>query len=398
MNLSVRNYEIQEGSRQTIGEAAFSDREYERRLHALRGEMAANGVDVFISFGPENIFYLTGHDTPAYQYVQACVVTMEGMPINVLRHIDASNTLYNSWSKLAVTYLDDEDPVAAVLALVRRLAGKGARIGMEDEAFFISPKRYMALAGMLQDEGYRTKGLNVVGELRLVKSPEEISCIRRAALITEKAMAASIEAAREGANENDIAAETWRALVQNGGQFPGLPPFVTSGPRMCLAHATWSGRTLRRGDSIGFEIPGVMNRYVAPLYRCGTVGEADPAFGKLAEACISSLDLLTSRIRPGLAASAVHQIHVDNFARFGLEVDHRTGYSVGVNYAPDWGEGNELSITAAETRELAAGMTFHLVPGVFIGDRTHITISETVLVTESGCEVITNFPRNLFTV
>ena len=49
-----------------------------------------------------------------------------------------------------------------------------------------------------------------------------------------KAMTAAIGASSEGVNENDIAAEVWRALVGNGGEFPGLPPFVTSGPRMCL--------------------------------------------------------------------------------------------------------------------------------------------------------------------
>lgn len=167
---------------------------------------------------------------------------------------------------------------------------------------------------------------------------------------------------------------------------------------MCLAHATWSGRQLQAGDSLGFEIPGVVNRYVAPIYRCGTIGKPDAGFERLAEACISSLEALAASMRPGAVAADIHQVHVDNFARYKLIVDHRTGYSVGVNYAPDWGEGNELSITRTEQRELKPGMVFHLVPGVFIDDRTHITISETVLVTETGCEVVTRYPRSLFTV
>jgi Xaa-Pro dipeptidase len=398
LTVIARNFEVQKGTEATISALPFSNAEYERRLAALRRDMGASGVDVFIAFGPENIFYLTGHDTPAYQYVQACVVTTDGMPVNVLRHIDASNTLYNSWSKLAVGYQDEDEPILAIFALVQRLARPGATVGLEDEAFFISPKRYAMLISLLNGAGYRTIGTNPVGTLRLTKSAEEIACIRRAALISEKAMTAAIGASSEGVNENDIAAEVWRALVGNGGEFPGLPPFVTSGPRMCLAHATWSGRLLKAGDSLGFEIPGVVNRYVAPIYRCGTVGKPDAVFEKLAEACISSLEALASGIKPGVAAADIHQAHVDNFSRYGLVVDHRTGYSVGVNYAPDWGEGNELSLTRTETRALKPGMVFHLVPGVFIDNRTHITISETVLVTETGCEVITRFPRALFVV
>ena len=56
-------------------------------------DMALTDLNAFIAFGPENINYLTGHDTPAYQYLQACVVTHEGPPVNLLRSIDASNTL-----------------------------------------------------------------------------------------------------------------------------------------------------------------------------------------------------------------------------------------------------------------------------------------------------------------
>ncbi|TPJ41591.1 aminopeptidase P family protein [Mesorhizobium sp. B2-7-1] len=398
MTMIARNFEVQKGTEATISKLPFSNEEYERRLEALRREMRTAGVDVFISFGPENIFYLTGHDTPAYQYVQACVVTMDATPINVIRHIDASNTLYNSWSKLAVGYQDEDEPISAIFALVQQVAKPDATIGLEDEAFFVSPKRYAMLTGLLQGAGYKTTATNPVGTLRLTKSAEEISCIRRAARISEKAMAAAIGAAGEGVNENFIAAEVWRVLVGNGGEFPGLPPFVTSGPRMCLAHATWSGRQLQAGDSLGFEIPGVVNRYVAPIYRCGTIGKPNAGFEKLAEACITSLEVLTASIKPGAVAADIHQVHVDNFSRYKLIVDHRTGYSVGVNYAPDWGEGNELSITRTERRELKPGMVFHLVPGVFIDDRTHITISETVLVTETGCEVITQYPRPLFIV
>jgi len=390
--------QIEEGPSQTISAPAFSDQEYERRLERLRQKMLEEDVDIFIAFGPENIFYLTGHDTPAYQYVQACVVTMEGRPVNVIRHIDASNTLYNSWSKKVVAYLDEDEPVDVIFALVDQLVTKGSRIGLEDQAFFISPRRYVLLTDRLHAQGYKTTGINPVGDLRLVKSAEEIATIRRAAKVTQKAMAAAISSSHEGANENDIAGAIWQALVTNGGQFPGLPPFVTSGPRMCLAHATWSGRVLQAGDCLGFEIPGVVNRYVAPLYRCGTVGKPSASFEKLADACHSSMDIMVNAIKPGVRAADIHKLHVDNFARFGLEVKHRAGYSVGVNYPPDWGEGNELSLTHAEMRELRAGMVFHLVPGVYISDKAHIIISETILVTQTGCEIITDYPRQLFSV
>ena len=71
----------------------FSINEYQGRPEALRADMALADIDAFIAFGPENINYLTGHDSPAYQYLQACVVTHDGPLVNLLRSIDASNTL-----------------------------------------------------------------------------------------------------------------------------------------------------------------------------------------------------------------------------------------------------------------------------------------------------------------
>ena len=88
--------EIVEGTGPLVEPLPFTGDEYARRLDALRADMAAAGLDAFVAFGPENINYLTGHDTPAYQYLQACLVTHDRPPVNLLRSIDASNTLLRS--------------------------------------------------------------------------------------------------------------------------------------------------------------------------------------------------------------------------------------------------------------------------------------------------------------
>jgi Xaa-Pro dipeptidase len=363
---------------------------------ALRHEMAANDLDIFLTFSPENIFYLTGHDTPAYQYLQCCVVTHGEDPINVLRSIDASNTLKNSWSRRAVVYADNDDPVSAVIAALTSTGSKSATIGIEDQGFFVTPKRHSELVNKLQNLGNRVVAQHLVERLRLVKSREEMAHIRAAASITDQAMTAAIDCAREGLNENDIAARTWETLVKLGGEFPGLPPFIVSGPRTSLGHATWAGRTLRKGDPLAFEIPGVVHRYVAPLFRCGSVGAPSEEMRRIEAACISSLELLIENMKPGARIHDLHRMSVDNFARRGFAVGHRSGYSVGVNYAPDWGEGSELSIMTGENRELEAGMVFHLVPGIYVEDKCVVVISDTVAVREAGCERLTSIPRELF--
>src|SRR5690606_34435821 len=140
--------------------------------------------------------------------------------------------------------------------------------------------------GMLAAAGKTVVEQAFIEDLRLIKSPAEIAWIRQAATATEAAMTAAVAMAAEGVNENDIAACVWTALIKHRGEFPGLPPFIVSGPRTSLGHATWSGRTLQQGDSLAFEIPGVVARYVAPMFRCGVVGEMSDDLRRLEAATV----------------------------------------------------------------------------------------------------------------
>jgi Xaa-Pro dipeptidase len=376
----------------------FPDSEYEARIEKLRAKMRAGGIDVLVSFSPENINYLTGHDTPAYQYLQACVVAGSGMPVNVLRSIDASNTFYRSWNRTAVVYEDSDDPVVCLTRLVLAMIGDGHRVALETDPCFVGASRYNRLV-----RNFTLRGLDVVEQdhveqLRLIKSAREIGKIRAATHVASQTMRAAVAMAGSGVNENDIAACVWSSLIGHGGEFPGLPPFIVSGKRTSLGHATWSGRTLQTGDTLAFEFPGVVARYAGPLFRSGIVGEKTGALKQLEAATLRSLELLMAAMRPGITCDALHAINVASFARSGYQLGHRSGYSVGLNYAPDWGEGNILSIRAGEMRVIEEGMVFHLVPGIYVPGEHVVVISETVVVTSDGCECLTDYPRALFQV
>lgn len=391
-------FAISEGSGDLVEALPFTTTEYEHRLAALRHELASLDADAFVSFTPENIYYLTGHDTPGYYFFQACVVTAKGMPVNVLRRIESTNTLWRSWGRRAVIYEDRDDPVAATLWLLRELGVASGKIALEGESFFVTARRYAALVAGIEQSGGSVMHAQPVEGLRLIKTDEEIAYLRRGARIVSTAMEAAVAASREGATENDVAAEMLASLVRAGGEYAGLPPFITSGPRTSLCHATWGGRTLVNGDVLAYELPGVFKRYVAPLFRCGTVGPAADDVRALADACRGSLEAVIAAIRPGVTSGELHEASRSNFERegFGDLLGHRTGYSVGINYPPDWGEGHIFSVWADDDRPVQAGMALHLVPGIFVPGRHLIVISDTVLVTSTGCEVLTDFSRDLF--
>jgi Xaa-Pro dipeptidase len=377
----------------------FSDREFQRRLDRVRAQMAERGLDAFVSFTPENIYYLSAHDTPGYYFYQACVVTRDRGPINVLRRIETTNTLGRGWKRLAVGYEDREDPVEATLGLLHELGVAGKKVGAEAESWFVSPKRYFQLQrGVEQAGGELIDASWTVENLRVIKSDEEVAYIRQGARIVENAMRKAIAALHDGTNENEVAAVASAELIRGGGEYAGLPPFITSGPRTSLCHSTWAGRDIHTGDVINFEFPGVVKRYTAALYRCGTVGQPSDEVKRRGEMVKEVLEAVLAAIKPGASSGEVHDASKAVFAKYGLShlLGHRTGYSVGVNYAPDWGEGHIMSIWDGDPRSLRTGMTFHLVPGFYDLGKYTIIQSETILVTDSGCESITQFPRDLF--
>jgi Xaa-Pro dipeptidase len=399
--VTTRALHVQEGTGPLVDALPFSDDEFARRLSGVRASMARRGLDAFISFTPENIYYLTAHDSPGYYFYQACVVTPTEPPINVLRRIETTNTLGRGWSRRAVGYEDREDPVDTTLALLDKLGVANKTVGAEADSWFVTPHRYAQLQQGLERTGGRLVAASgIVEALRVVKSAEELAYTRAAARAAERAMRVAIAASREGTSENEVAAATVADLIRSGSEYAGLPPFITSGPRTSLAHSTWSGRVYARGDALNYELPGVFKRYCASLFRCGTVGAPDAEYARRAAMVREALENVLSAIRPGATSHEVHSASKAAFVKhgYGHLLGHRTGYSVGVNYPPDWGEGQIMSIWEGDERPLRPGMTFHLVPGFMDLGRYTIVISETVLVTDAGCEVITNFPRDPFVV
>jgi Xaa-Pro dipeptidase len=395
--VAPQTVKIQEGTGPLVDRLPFDNAEYQRRLDGVRAQMAKRDLEAFISFTPENIYYLTGHDTPGYYFYQACVVTPHRQPINVLRRIETTNTLGRSWSRLAVGYEDRQDPIEATLGLLRELGVASQMIGVEADAWFISPKRALQLQkGIESAGGHVADASQTVEGMRVIKSGPELAYIRAGARALERAMQAGFKACRVGTDENELAAVIVAELIRHGGEYAGLPPFITTGPRTSLCHSTWAGRTVEKGDVIGFELPGVIKRYCAALFRIGVVGQPDPEFTRRYTMVREALENVIAAIKPGATSGEVHNASKAVFRKHGMEhmLGHRTGYSVGINYPPDWGEGHIMSIWDGDERPLRTGMTFHLVPGFLDLGRYAITVSDTVVVTDSGCEVITNFSRD----
>lgn len=134
------------------------------------------------------------------------------------------------------------------------------------------------------------------------------------------------------------------------------------------------------------------------MFRVCAVGKLEPRTRRLAEVQVEALEAVIDAIRAGAISEKVDKVGRDIIARAGFGKWHvnRLGYSIGVNYPPDWGEGQMISIRKGEKRALQKNMTFHVVSGTIIPEDFGTCTSASVRVTANGCEVMNTILRKVF--
>lgn len=364
----------------------FSMAEYESRLGKLRAEIDRRALDAIIVTTPENIFYLTGYQTPGYYYFQALVVPLEGEAFMVVRLLEDTNVQTRTWVEYSRPYSDTDSPIGALHMALSEFGLSQARIGYERHSYFFRASEQEQLIFSMEEASF-LDCTGIVENLRLIKSPEEIDLMRAAAKTTMVGMRAGIDAAQAGVNENDVAAEIHHAMFKAGSHYPAISPFVASGWRCAVGHATWEDRDIQQGDCVFLELAGCRFRYHAPMMRTVFVGDIIDEVAEAEQVINEAVAAAMAEMRPGIAAGDVDQLCRQYLSRYshGGTQSTRSGYSVGISFAPDWGEGHILSIQPSEERYLEENMTFHLIPWLQVPGLAGIGISETVLVQREGC-------------
>ncbi|MBB3189997.1 ectoine hydrolase [Halomonas cerina] len=366
----------------------FSMQEHERRLRELRERMEERRVDVAVITDPANLCYLTEYQTTGYSYFQALVVPMEKEPYMITRRLEETNVPARTWVEITRPYSDTGNAIETLNQSLKEFGLHRQCIGYERNSYFFPAYQQDRMRSDLL--GTRLADIfGIVEEGRLVKSEEEIAVMRRAAHATEAGMAAGLEAVAVGVNENEIAAETSAAMFRAGGEYPAVMPYIASGPRAMIGHATWEGREVQRNEIVFLEVGGCFRRYHTAMMRTAYIGEPDESLRQAESVVKDALNTLTGKIRPGMTAGEIdvlaREILHDNTV--GGYLITRAGYSIGIGFPPSWDEGYMLSLKAGNNTPLRENMTLHLLPWMYgIDDHHVIGLSDTLRVTADGCE------------
>lgn len=401
------------GEVDTIGanELSFSPDEYLGRIASVRNRMIDQGLSALIVTDPANIYYLTGYNAWSFYTPQLLFVPASGPLTLFMRDMDARGAMHTSW-------LPPEDIVGYPERYVQRphihpfdwvsfalrqrwevARASSLPVGVEMDSHFFSPRAFRSLVNGVP-EWRLVDSFELVNWIRAIKSPAEVALMHNAAEVTTESMNAALATIGAGVAQNEVAAEIAAAQARGRGtawgDYPAIVPLLPTGESADTPHLSWTNRKFVADESVSIELAGVHRRYHVPLARTAVVGKPKQELirleGVVAEALAAVLDVAAPEVPTAELARTWNRV----LALAGLEKPSRLGYSIGIGYPPDWGE-RTISIRTEDDQILEAGMTFHLICGMWMNGYGY-ELSESVLITDTGCDTFTDFPREIIRV
>lgn len=384
----------------------FEREEYEARVACTKEKMQEHGLEVLVVTDPANMNYLTGYDGWSFYVPQVVLVALEeSQPIWIGRRMDlpgARATAFMNPDNLYAysdhyVHSDQRHPMDYVAHVMRERKLDRDQIGLKMDSYYFSPQAYECLRRNLPRATFHDHE-RLVPWLRAVKSPREIEYMRQAGRIMERVMEVAVEWVRPGVRQCDAVGEIYKAQIcgipEFGGDYPAIAPMLPTGKNTSTPHLTWTDEPFREGEATILELAACRHRYHSPMARTVFLGEPPKQFVEMGEIVVEGLNAALDAAKPGATCEDVEAAWRRIIARHGLAKESRIGYSVGLNYPPDWGE-HTMSLRPGDRTVIQPNMTFHCIPGMWMDD-WGVEISEAFVVTDNGAEPLASFPRQLF--
>ena len=383
----------------------FTREEYKERLKKVKAMMQEKGIDLLISHDTNNMNYLTGYDAWSFYYAQCAIVHVsEDEPLCFVRAQDAGGAYIKTYLKNENIIVYDESYIHAwpkhpydyLVEIIKERKWDKSIIGLEMDSHYFTAYCYEKIKQSLPNTIIKDSE-RLVNWVRLVKSDTEIGFMKSAAKISEQGMKKAMEVINPGVRQCDAVGEIQKALFYGtpdfGGEYSSIATLLPTGKGTSASHLTATQDEFVTGEATIIELSGVFKRYHAPMARTVLLGKPDQKKIDTMNKTIEALQAGIDATKPGNKADDVAQAFWKVLDKYGIEKKSRTGYSIGIGYPPDWGE-HTLNIYKGDMTVLEKNVCFHMIAVMQFGD-WGVEASEAIRVTDNGCELFCNFPKEL---
>lgn len=377
-----------------------------RRTTEFQGRLRDHGIESAILTDEASIAYLGGFwgylgvefGRPTFLLVPAA-----GEPIVVTPLMESEMVSSMTWIEDVRVWEDSGNNTWANVLT--------AAIGSNPPSIWFEVNSLPGMVRRMIDSTYPDIALNdiapILAEQRMIKGPEEIDIMRQAGKVAGAMMRAAEESLTEGAPEYESALAVIAAGTRTAAGFltdKGWDAFVSplihnlqvmqSGTDTSMVHRRASVRKLRIGDPVYFCFCNMaqFKQYKLGFDRMFHVGTISDEAAAVQQAAIDAQQAAISVIRAGVKAEDIAHAANEIYRERGYETGYRTGRSIGVSYleAPELKSGDETI--------LQPGMTFAVDGGISVDGVCGGRIGDSIVVTEDGCEYLTDYPRKLLVV
>lgn len=261
------------------------------------------------------------------------------------------------------------------------------------EASYATLSVYNSLKGVLKTQKIHTDTAldSMIGSVRAVKSEEEISNIISAQRIAERAFEHILDFIKPDVSEKDIQLELDFFMLKNGADALSFETIAVSGANSSLPHGVPSNKKISAGNFVTMDFGAVVNGRHSDMTRTVAVGFASDKMRRVYSAVLDAQAACLAGLKAGLPCREADALARDVIKErgFGEFFTHSTGHGVGaqIHELPSLSQGSEEILTA--------GNIVTVEPGIYIPAEFGVRIEDMALITENGCNNLTNAPKEL---
>ena len=377
-----------------------------KRTAEFQQRLRDSGVDVAVMTDEASIAWLAGfwgYLSVEFGRPTFLIVRADDEPVVITPLMESEMVGRMTWVDRIETW-EDAGPNRWENVLARVLGDRPGKIGVERNFIPTLVRNWFddQMPEVVLEDVAAT-----LGAMRMIKSAEEIAVMREAGQIAGAMMAAAEGALAEGAAEYEAALAVINAGTRKAAGFltaRGWESFISpmihnlqvmqSGRDTSMVHRRASVKALERGDPVYFCFCNMaqFKQYKLGFDRMFFIKEVSDEAARVQEAAIEAQQAALAAMKPGVTAESIAAAADEIYHARGYETGYRTGRSIGMSYL----EAPELK--AGDKTVLQAGMTFAVDGGISVDGKLGGRIGDSVVVTDTGFEYLTEYPRKVLLV
>jgi len=367
----------------------FTKEEFAERKSKIIKELKNQNLDGLLMFRQESMYWLTGYDTFGFVFFQCLILSVKGDLILLTRAPDlrqAQNTSIINDIRIWVDE-DKSNPADELKNILSELSLEKSNLGVEYEAYGLTGRNAIRLNNSLKNFATLHDKSELISHFRAIKSPSEITYVKKAAELADRAMEAAWRYAHAGVSESKILAEMQGAIFNGEGDYPANEFIIGSGKNALLCRYQSEKRNLDAIDQLSIEWAGTYKHYHSAMFRTIPIGKISDKQKKMYDVCAEALKACENKLKPENTVGEVFDIHAKIFDKLGYKNSRMNacGYSLGALFAPNWMDWPMLYTGNPYTIKPGNVFFIHMIL-MDSDNQLAMNLGETYLVTESGNE------------